>query len=59
MGQEVSNQVDDSTPPQTLSDRSLEAVAQLILDGKARRIVALTGAGISTAAGSMSQHIYA
>lgn len=54
MGQEVSNQVDDSTPPQTLNDRSLEAVAQLILDGKARRIVALTGAGISTAAGSTS-----
>ncbi|KAL1891728.1 Sir2 histone deacetylase Hst2 [Sporothrix stenoceras] len=51
MGQEVSNQIDDSTPPQTLSDRSIEAVAQLILDGKAKRIVALTGAGISTAAG--------
>nr|AFS50003.1 SIR2 protein [Sporothrix schenckii]AGH06136.1 SIR2 [Sporothrix schenckii] len=51
MGQEVSNQIDESTPPQTLNDRSLEAVAQLILDGKVRRIVALTGAGISTAAG--------
>ncbi|KIH91601.1 sir2 family histone deacetylase [Sporothrix brasiliensis 5110] len=51
MGQEVSSQIDESTPPQTLSDRSLEAVAQLILDGKVRRIVALTGAGISTAAG--------
>ncbi|CAK7202934.1 Sir2 histone deacetylase Hst2 [Sporothrix eucalyptigena] len=51
MGQEVSNQIDESTPPQTLQDRSLEAVAQLILEGKARRIIALTGAGISTSAG--------
>ncbi len=54
MGQEVSNQVDDSVPPQTLHDRSIEAVAQLILEGKARRIIALTGAGISTSAGSES-----
>ncbi|CAK7209240.1 Sir2 histone deacetylase Hst2 [Sporothrix curviconia] len=51
MGQEVSNQIDESTPPQTLEDRSLEAVAKLILEGKARRIIALTGAGTSTAAG--------
>ncbi|CAK7209268.1 Sir2 histone deacetylase Hst2 [Sporothrix bragantina] len=51
MGQEVSNQVDESTPPQTLEDRSLDSVAKLILEGKARRIIALTGAGISTAAG--------
>ncbi|CAK7566345.1 MAG: Sir2 histone deacetylase Hst2 [Sporothrix epigloea] len=51
MGQEVSNQVDESTLPQTLENRSLEAVAKLILEGKARRIIALTGAGISTAAG--------
>ena len=54
MGQEVSNQVDDSVPPETLRERSLEAVAELITSGKARRIVVLTGAGISTAAGSKS-----
>ena len=52
MGQEVSNQISESTPPQTLENRSLDAVAKLILEGKARRIIALTGAGISTAAGS-------
>jgi hypothetical protein len=38
--------------PQTLSARSLEAVAEMIKDGKAKRIVVMSGAGISTAAGS-------
>lgn len=53
MGQEESRQVvDASVPPQTLSDRSLRAVAEYILSGQARNIVVLTGAGISTAAGS-------
>ncbi|CAK7262613.1 Sir2 histone deacetylase Hst2 [Sporothrix epigloea] len=51
MGQEASNHVGESTLPQTLENRSLEAVAKLILEGKARHIIALTGAGISTAAG--------
>ncbi|EPE07513.1 sir2 family protein [Ophiostoma piceae UAMH 11346] len=51
MGQEVSTQIGDSVPPETLRERSLEAVAELITSGKARRIVVLTGAGISTAAG--------
>lgn len=51
MGQEVSNQIDDSVPPQTLEARTLEAVARLIRSGRAHKIVALTGAGISTAAG--------
>ncbi|KAL2268852.1 hypothetical protein VTJ83DRAFT_3698 [Remersonia thermophila] len=51
MGQEHSALIDDATPPETLSERSLDAVADFIKAGKARRIVVLTGAGISTAAG--------
>ncbi|KAK3996397.1 NAD-dependent protein deacetylase hst2-1 [Cladorrhinum sp. PSN332] len=50
MGQEHSV-VDEDTQPQTLSERSVSAVAHLITSGKARRIVVMTGAGISTAAG--------
>lgn len=52
MGQQNSQLVDPNTPPRTLSERSLEAVAKLINDGRVNRIVVLTGAGISTAAGS-------
>ncbi|KAI1496628.1 DHS-like NAD/FAD-binding domain-containing protein [Biscogniauxia marginata] len=51
MGQETSHPVPPDTPPQTLSDRSLAAVADLIKSGRAKRIVVMTGAGISTAAG--------
>ncbi|KAI1080074.1 NAD-dependent deacetylase sirtuin-2 [Whalleya microplaca] len=51
MGQEQSGLVDETTPPQTLSERSLAAVASLIKNGHAKRIVVMTGAGISTAAG--------
>ncbi|KAM0432247.1 hypothetical protein ACHAPT_004785 [Fusarium lateritium] len=46
---------DESTmggPPKTLSERSLAAVAEYIKTGRDKRIVVLTGAGISTAAGS-------
>ncbi|KAH6628232.1 DHS-like NAD/FAD-binding domain-containing protein [Chaetomium tenue] len=50
MGQEQSI-IDDDTPPLTLPERSLTAVADFIKSGKARRIVVMTGAGISTAAG--------
>ncbi|KAK3372366.1 SIR2 family histone deacetylase, partial [Podospora didyma] len=50
MGQEQSV-IDDDTPPKSLADRSLAAVADYIKSGKARRIVVMTGAGISTAAG--------
>jgi NAD-dependent histone deacetylase SIR2 len=53
MGQEHSSLVDDDTPAETLRERSLEAVAEYINSGRARRIVVMTGAGISTAAGSM------
>ncbi|KAK1837083.1 NAD-dependent histone deacetylase [Podospora conica] len=50
MGQEQSV-ISDDTPPETLRDRSLAAVAEHIKSGKARRVVVMTGAGISTAAG--------
>ncbi len=53
MGQEQSTLVDDSTPTETLQERSLAAVADYINYGGACRIVVMTGAGISTAAGSM------
>lgn len=52
MGQDQSGLNEDDTPPTTLSERSLSAVAQMIKDGHAQRIVVMTGAGISTAAGS-------
>ncbi|RFU79789.1 nad-dependent deacetylase sirtuin-2 [Trichoderma arundinaceum] len=51
MGQEESTLADASGPPATLEERSLEAVAEFIKSGNVRRIVVLTGAGISTAAG--------
>jgi NAD-dependent histone deacetylase SIR2 len=51
MGQESSTVVDDNVKPTTLSERSLDAVAELIKSGRAKKIVVLTGAGISTSAG--------
>ncbi|KAK2609158.1 Sir2 histone deacetylase Hst2 [Conoideocrella luteorostrata] len=51
MGQEESTIVDESVRPETLSDRSLSAVSDYIKHGTKKRIVVLTGAGISTAAG--------
>lgn len=49
--------VDESTPPKTLSERSLSAIADYIKSGNVKRIVVMTGAGISTAAGSrMTSH---
>ncbi|KAI3392318.1 hypothetical protein diail_5869 [Diaporthe ilicicola] len=51
MGQEQSGIIEDDTPPNTLSERSLSGVAQMIRDGHASKIVVMTGAGISTAAG--------
>lgn len=44
--------LDDSVAPVRLDERSLPAVAKLIKDGKAKKIVVMTGAGLSTAAGS-------
>jgi hypothetical protein len=55
MGQEHSSYVDEDTRALTLSERSLDAVADFIKSGKASRIVVMTGAGISTAAGSTSK----
>lgn len=51
MGQENSI-VSDDTPPKTLPERSLAGLAEYIKTGKPKRIVVMTGAGISTAAGS-------
>lgn len=54
MGQETSSLVSEDTRPETLSDRSIAAVAELIKSGRAKQIVVMAGAGISTAAGSES-----
>ncbi|KAM0326188.1 hypothetical protein ACHAQA_006785 [Verticillium albo-atrum] len=51
MGNEESTMADESLTPETLSGRHLKAVADYIKEGKAKRIVVMTGAGISTAAG--------
>ncbi|KAH9869461.1 hypothetical protein IAQ61_006667 [Plenodomus lingam] len=51
MGSEESRVVDENVEPQTLQARTLEALAQYIREGKARKIVVMTGAGISTSAG--------
>ncbi|KAL8873642.1 MAG: hypothetical protein Q9174_000920 [Haloplaca sp. 1 TL-2023] len=51
MGQESSTPVDEDTPPQTLYARTLDAVASYIKEGRAKKIVVMTGAGVSTAAG--------
>ena len=41
MGQESSSLVDESTPPETLAERSIEAVAKLIRQSRAKKIVVL------------------
>ena len=51
MGNEESSPVDEHVPPQTLSGRTVEALAEYILSGKVAKIVVMTGAGISTSAG--------
>lgn len=43
MGQEESRLIDEKTPPETLKSRTLEAVAEYIKDGRARRIVVMVG----------------
>lgn len=53
MGNENSTLVSEDAPTQTLESRDLKSVAKLIKDGRVRRIIVMTGAGISTAAGSM------
>jgi len=49
MGQEESSL--SNGPPVTLASKDLDGVAEYINSGRAKRIVVLTGAGISTAAG--------
>ncbi|KAH6665531.1 DHS-like NAD/FAD-binding domain-containing protein [Halenospora varia] len=52
MGQENSHeQIDPDTPPRTLTSRTIEGIAEYIKDGRPKRIVVMTGAGISTSAG--------
>ncbi|KAK1506480.1 [Colletotrichum costaricense] len=51
MGNEESTMLDDSVQPKTLESRSLEAIADYIKSGDAKKIAVMTGAGISTAAG--------
>ncbi|KAL2890261.1 NAD-dependent protein deacetylase hst2-1 [Ceratocystis lukuohia] len=51
MGQNESASLGPDITPYNLSARTLDAVAEFILQGKAKKIVVLTGAGISTAAG--------
>src|SRR6195952_2952722 len=52
MGQENSHeQIDPSVHPETLSSRSLVGIAEYINDTPRKRIVVMTGAGISTSAG--------
>ncbi|KAI2486258.1 NAD-dependent deacetylase sirtuin-2 [Pyrenophora tritici-repentis] len=51
MGQEESRVIEADAPPRTLQERTLEALAQYIKDGRAQKIVVMTGAGISTSAG--------
>lgn len=41
MGQEASAPVDESVPPQTLKERSVEAIAQMIKDGRAKKVVVM------------------
>lgn len=51
MGQENSSPLDEATPPQTLEFRTVDGLAKYIKDGRARKIVVMSGAGISTSAG--------
>lgn len=51
MGNEESSPVDESVEPKTLTNRSVDAVADYIQSGRARKVVVMTGAGISTSAG--------
>lgn len=51
MGNEESRPVDDSVRPQTLQSRTLDALARYVASGKVKRVVVMSGAGISTSAG--------
>ncbi|QDS78187.1 hypothetical protein FKW77_005511 [Venturia effusa] len=51
MGQENSTPIDPMVPPTSLKGRDLESVAEHITCGNAKKIVVMSGAGISTSAG--------
>ncbi|KAK0640198.1 NAD-dependent protein deacetylase hst2-1 [Lasiodiplodia hormozganensis] len=51
MGQDESSIVDESIAPSTLDSRSLDGIAKYIREGRAKRVVFMVGAGISTSAG--------
>lgn len=51
MGNESSTPVAEDVPPVTLYGRTVEAVADYIKKNNVRRVVVMTGAGISTSAG--------
>ncbi|KFY75835.1 hypothetical protein V498_09908 [Pseudogymnoascus sp. VKM F-4517 (FW-2822)] len=52
MGQDSSHElVDETMAPQTLKDRTIGSVAEYLKSDKVKRVVVLTGAGISTSAG--------
>ncbi|KAK5078438.1 Sir2 histone deacetylase Hst2 [Lithohypha guttulata] len=51
MGNEASTPVSEDVPPITLTARTVEAVADYIKKNNVKRIVVMTGAGISTSAG--------
>ena len=51
MGQEASSPIDESIPPKTLAGRTLKALGEYMRSDKCKKVVVMTGAGISTSAG--------
>ncbi|KAK3044496.1 hypothetical protein LTS18_001140, partial [Coniosporium uncinatum] len=51
MGQEESTPIDEGTAPTALESRTLDGLAKYITSGRAKKVVFMTGAGISTSAG--------
>ena len=51
MGNESSTPVAEDVPPVTLHARTIEAVADYVKKNNVKKVVVMTGAGISTAAG--------
>ena len=48
MGQESSALIDEETQPETLSERSIEAVAKLIQQHRAKKVVVLVSCDLSS-----------
>src|ERR1700759_4190917 len=51
MGNEESLPYNESLPPETLDSRNVEGIAKYINNGRPKKIVVMSGAGISTSAG--------